>query len=108
MTVQKRIRKLMDQMGWSEYKLAKAANLPQSTISHMFKRNNAPTYPTIEAICGAFGITISQFFADEGEPVILSEEQSNLLSLWGTLSEAQKKIIYGTMVEFLRDKEPKT
>lgn len=78
MTVQERIRKLMEVKGWSEYRLAKEAHLPQSTISHMFKRNNAPTIPTTEAICHVFGLTLSQFFADEGEAVVLTEEQKGM------------------------------
>ena len=55
MDVKERIKLLMKEKDWSEYRLAKEAKLPQSTISHLFKRNNAPTYPTIEAICKAFG-----------------------------------------------------
>jgi len=100
MDIQERIKQLMDQKGWSEYKLAKAANLPQSTISHLFKRNNAPTYPTMEAICRAFGITMAQFFADEGEPVVLTSQQKELLILWGTLTEEQRAIVTGTMKHF--------
>jgi transcriptional regulator with XRE-family HTH domain len=94
MDVKDRIKLLMDEKGWSAYKLAKEANLPQSTISHLFKRNNAPTIPTIEAICKTFGITMAQFFADEGEQVVLTDEQKQLLILWGTLSEKQKKLLY--------------
>ncbi|MEA5015892.1 MAG: helix-turn-helix transcriptional regulator [Candidatus Limiplasma sp.] len=105
MTVQERVRKRMRQMGWTEYRLAKTANLPQSTISHMFRRNNAPTYSTIEAICGAFGLTLSQFFAEEGEAVILAPEEKELLSLWGRLSSERKNLIFKTMAEFLRDSE---
>ena len=55
--VQQHIRELMEERGWSEYKLAKMANLPQSTISNLFKRNNVPTLYTLEAICKAFGMT---------------------------------------------------
>ncbi|HMM06037.1 MAG TPA: helix-turn-helix transcriptional regulator [Clostridiales bacterium] len=58
----------MNASGWSEYKLAKEAELPQSTISHLFKRNNAPTFPTIEAICGAFGMTMAQFLPMRASP----------------------------------------
>lgn len=100
MDIQERIRELMGIKGWSEYKLAKEANLPQSTISHLFKRNNAPTYPTIEAICGAFGITMAQFFADEGEAVVLTPEQRELLILWGTLTNEQRQIVKSTMIQF--------
>ena len=69
-----RIRSLMDERKWSEYRLAKAAKLPQSTISTLFSRNNLPSLPTLEAICGGLGITMSQFFA-EGELVELTPEQ---------------------------------
>jgi transcriptional regulator with XRE-family HTH domain len=103
MDVQERIKKMMEAKGWSDYKLAKEADLPQSTISHLFKRNNAPTYPTIEAICRAFGITKAQFFADEGEPVVLTPDQRELLMLWGTLSEEQRQIVIGTMKHFSND-----
>ncbi|MDR1409599.1 MAG: helix-turn-helix domain-containing protein [Oscillospiraceae bacterium] len=100
MDIQERIKRLMDAKEWSEYKLAKEADLPQSTISHLFKRNNAPTYPTIEAICRAFGITMAQFFADEGEAVVLRPDQWELLLQWGTLTEEQRQIVISTMKHF--------
>lgn len=98
--VQERIKVLMDNKGWSEYRLAKEAELPQSTISHLFKRNNAPTYPTIEAICRAFGITLSQFFAEDGEPVVLTNEQQELILAWGTLTDEQKLSIKSIITQF--------
>ena len=100
MTIQERIKNLMEAKEWSGYKLAKEAKLPQSTISHLFERNNAPTYPTIEAICRSFGITMAQFFADEGESVVLTTEQKEVLLLFGTLSPEQRQIIKDTMRHF--------
>ncbi len=90
----------MDVRGWSEYKLAKAANLPQATISHLFKRNNNPSISTIEAICKAFSITPAQFFADEGEPVALTKQQFELLLLWGSATEDQQQLILATLQNF--------
>ena len=100
MGVQERIRRLMEAKGWSDYKLAKEADLPQSTIFHLFKRNNAPTYPTIQAICRAFGITMAQFFADDGEAVVLTPDQQQLLLLWGALTPEQRQIVICTMKHF--------
>lgn len=100
MEIQERIKEMMVIKGWSEYRLAKEAGLPQSTISHLFKRNNAPTLPTIEAICEAFDITVAQFFAKEGEPVVLTSEQREILLLWGSLSNEQRKIVKSTMKLF--------
>ena len=67
MDAQKRIKQLMEERGWTDYRLAKEANLSHSTITNVFKRNNAPTLPTLEVICRAFGITLAQFFAGDGE-----------------------------------------
>jgi len=100
MDVKERIKLLMKEKDWSEHRLAKEAKLPQSTISHLFKRNNAPTYPTIEAICKAFGITLAQFFADEGEPIVLSSEQEEVLLLWGSLSDEQRQSVKSVMRQF--------
>ncbi len=58
MDTQKRIRELMAERGWTDYRLAKEANLSHSTVTNMFNRNNAPTLPTLEAVCQAFGITL--------------------------------------------------
>ena len=60
--VQKRIRELMNERGWTDYRLAKEANLSHSTVTNMFNRNNAPSLPTLEAVCNGFGITLVQFF----------------------------------------------
>ena len=49
----------------SEYRLAKTSGLSDSTIKNIFKWNTQPTIETLETICRAFGITLSQFFADE-------------------------------------------
>lgn len=97
MDAQKRIRQLMDERGWSEYRLSKESNLSQSTIANVFKRNNAPTLPTLEAVCKAFGITLTQFFSDDGDPIELNEEQKELLKIWSTISNEQKKILLDLM-----------
>lgn len=65
MDTQKRIKELMAERGWTDYRLAKEANLSHSTITNMFNRNKAPTPPTLEAVCQAFGITLAQFFATD-------------------------------------------
>lgn len=94
MDVQRRIRRLMESRGWSEYRLAKEAGLSQSTISNLFRRNNAPGISTLETICGAFGITMAQFFSEGGEAVVLTEEQRAMLVQWATLTEEQRKKLY--------------
>lgn len=97
MDIQKRIKDLMEERGWTDYRLAMESGLSHSTVSNMFKRNNAPTIPTLEAICKAFGITLSQFFAEGEEAVILTDEQREIFATWSLLSPKQKSLL----LEFL-------
>ncbi|MBR5870513.1 MAG: helix-turn-helix transcriptional regulator, partial [Clostridia bacterium] len=76
-----KIRSLLEQNGWSEYKLAQNSGLSNSTIINIFRRNTVPSIPTLEAICRGFGITLSQFFA-EGEMVEITPELHEIFSAW--------------------------
>lgn len=97
MDAQKRIKQLMEERGWTEYRLAKEADLAHSTVTNMFNRNNAPTRPTLEAVCQAFGITLAQFFSEGNDPAQLTEEQRILFSAWSSLNEEQKKALLQLM-----------
>ncbi|MCL2563429.1 MAG: helix-turn-helix transcriptional regulator [Oscillospiraceae bacterium] len=92
MTTNERIQQLMNERDWTEYRLAKEADLSQSTIANLFKRNNTPSIPTLEAICRGFGITLSQFFS-EGNFVELTDEQKELFDKWVTLTGEQKSLL---------------
>lgn len=87
-----RLQKLLGARGWSRYKLAKNSNLSESTIANIYKRNNVPSIPTLEAICKGFGITLSQFFAD-GEMVELTPELKELFDNWLSLTVEQKTAV---------------
>lgn len=77
--------------GWTEYQLAERAGLPQSTISSWYRKNMVPSLPSLEKICSAFGITLSQLFAEgEGSVISLTESQQKLLDSWARLSPNQQ------------------
>lgn len=97
MNIQNRIRELMDERNWTDYKLSKMTGLSETTVKNIFKRNNAPTFPTLQAICDAFGITLAQFFSENGEAVILTREQQIVLAKWSTLTEKQRSILLDLM-----------
>lgn len=79
--------------GWTEYQLAEYAGLPQSTISSWYRKNLVPTIPSLEKICAAFGITLSQLFV-EGDPTVsLTASQQKLLARWARLSSDQQTAI---------------
>ena len=77
MDVLERLRGLLDERGWTEYRLAKECGLSESTIANIFRRNSVPSITTLESICNGFGITLSQFFAD-GDMVELTPQAKEL------------------------------
>ena len=92
MDVHARLRAFLNDRGWSEYRLSKECGLSESTLANIFHRNAHPSIPTLEAICHGFGITLSQFFA-ENEMVELSPELRELFDGWVTLTADQKQAV---------------
>jgi len=92
MDTNERLRQLMDERKWTEYRLAKESGLSQSTIANLFKRNTVPSISTLESICAGFGITLAQFFC-EGNLVELSDEQKELFERWISLTSGQKRVL---------------
>ena len=92
MDAKKRIQTLMAERSWSEYRLAIASGLSQSTIANIFNRNTVPSITTLEAICAGLGITLAQFFA-EGSLIELTPDQVNMFDAWSSLSKEQKDVL---------------
>ncbi|MBC8535993.1 helix-turn-helix domain-containing protein [Feifania hominis] len=91
--VLKEITRLRLERGWTEYELAKRSGLSQSTISTWYRKDQIPTIQSLEKICNGFGLTLSQFFAENQDAVSLTSEQKDMLDNWSALSAAQKRII---------------
>ena len=76
--------------GWSEYQLAERSGLPQSTISSWYKKNMTPSLASMEKICEAFGITLSQLFAESDDRIALTPSQRAMLDRWNCLTVEQQ------------------
>ena len=98
-----RLRQLLNERNWTEYRLAKEGNLSMSTIKNIYKRNTQPSIETLERICAAFGITLSQFFA-EGDIVDLTPELKRLFDGWVSLTPEQKQAVQTMVDAFNHDK----
>lgn len=83
--------------GWTEYQLAEHSGLPQSTISSWYRKNMIPTIPSLQKICLAFGITLSQLLSEGDNPVSLTEDQQRLLGYWAKLNQEQKEALFALM-----------
>ena len=88
------IAKYHEDRGWTEYQLAERSGLPQSTISSWYRKNMVPTVPSLEKICTAFGITLSQLFVEGNTSVSLNASQKKLLECWSRLSEDQQNAVF--------------
>lgn len=90
MEILNRIKQLRDERGWSNYRLAKEADISEGSLNNLFRLNNQPTIPTLEAICMGLDISLSQFFAEGKEAIALNDEQREMLNIWNTLNKEQK------------------
>jgi len=97
MDILDKIVELRKERNWTEYQLAEKAGLAQSTISTWYRKRMIPTIPSLEKICDAFGITLSEFFLDKNFQsdyiVQLTSEQYDIMEATSKLDSAQKKAL---------------
>jgi len=103
MDVKARLQQVMDERGWTIYRVAKEAGIPWSTVRNLFKRDTEPSISTLESICKGLGMTLTQFFDEENRSG-LTEEQQRLLQDWGRLSERDRQLVSG-LLKSLNEKQ---
>lgn len=85
MDILKKINKMRIDRGWSIYRLSTESGVSQSTLTNMFNRETLPSITTLESICAAFGISMSDFFLETNEKK--SDNNEELLSLFSSAPE---------------------
>lgn len=95
-----RIKELREARGWSVYRLALLAEIPQSTIATWYQKNLCPPIDKLEILCNIFGITLAEFFL-VGKTDELPDEQSELLRKWVLLNSSQKAAIITVINSFI-------
>lgn len=89
MDVNAHITALMNDRGWSAYRLAQRSGLSNAALSNLFHRGTLPSIPTLEAICTGLGLTLAEFFATDEVPT----GELRLLQLWRLLPPKERAII---------------
>lgn len=89
MDILKKINKMRLDRGWSVYKLSVMSGVAQSTLNNMFNRETLPSIPTLQLLCDAFGITVSDFFKEDTSSV--STEDDEILRYYHRLNGAEKE-----------------
>ncbi len=87
-----KIERLRKERGWTKYRLADEAAITYSSLMSMYARNTPPKLDILEMICGAFGISLSQFFAD-GDAEYLTADEREVLKKYRRLSDDRKRAL---------------
>lgn len=89
-TIGQRIKKTREKKGWSQYKLAKEADVQPSTISQIESgaRQN-PSVDVLQKVANVLSTTISELLGQKN----LKEKTSLLFRKLDNLSENEKKFI---------------
>ena len=90
MEIHARIKQLLAERGWTEYRLSRECGLAQTTIGNIVRRNTLPSMATLETICKGFRISMAQFFA-EGDMLEVTPELKEVFDCWVSLTPDQKK-----------------
>ncbi|NLO85832.1 MAG: helix-turn-helix transcriptional regulator [Clostridiales bacterium] len=93
MDVLARITALRERRNWTIWKLSEESGVDQSTISAWYKKGRSPSVSSLQKICEAFHMTMSQFFSSDNSSVELSPDQWEMLENWSALSTKQKEIV---------------
>ena len=64
-----RVYDLIAERDMTLYQLAKISNVSPSTLRNTKRREGQLKIETIERICAALGITLSEFFAEQDSPL---------------------------------------
>ena len=102
--VTERIKKLCEVRSWSYYRLAKESRVTYSTLSTMLNKDMVPSIPTLEKICRGFGISLSQFFLEDEETSLLTEQQKEHLKNWNALT-AENQACADNFLRFLLEQQ---
>ena len=88
-----KIEKLKNERGWTDYELVQQSMVTQSTIASMKARKSPPKLDTLQAICNAFGVTLAQFFLEDEQIEVLSEQERILVERFRNLPSKKQKAI---------------
>ena len=96
MTINERIKKEMDERGWSIYKLSKLSGISKTAIKSWFRAvPTKPKYDSIKLVAKAFGMTIEELISEQ------KPENQEMLELWNRLEKSEKEIVIGVMKAIL-------
>ncbi|MBR2030394.1 MAG: helix-turn-helix transcriptional regulator [Clostridia bacterium] len=88
-----RIDYLRSEQGMTLYQLAQKATLSENTIKSLCKRKSYPNLLTLNRICEALGITLSEFFLYEDGNMRFTKAHLDLIKNYEKVSLQSKALL---------------
>lgn len=97
--VLERIKRILDEKGWTLYKLSKETGIPYSSLNSLFNKNNQPTISTLEKICDGLQVSLEDFFSAGLSHQIKVEnytrEEREIIDSYRKLDKKNKALLKG-------------
>lgn len=102
MDVIKKLNDLRLERNMSVYRLAEISGINQSTLANTFSRGTVPSIANLEIICGALGITLSQFFSNEETSVKMTPLEYEVFLKYKKLPQDVKEVVDNIINSYIR------
>ena len=86
------IAELCKKRGISKYRLSQLSGISQSSLGRIIATESLPSLITLEKICVALDVTLSQFFCEE-DMKDMTETQTEVLEIWKDLSADEQEVV---------------
>lgn len=89
-----RLKKIRKAKKISVYKLAQESGISQGHISDLENGRNQPTIDTLKRILLPLGVTLSDFFLEDGEVSVLNDREKELVTNFRTLPDDKAELCF--------------
>ena len=83
----KRLKQLREAKEYSIYRLSKDSDISQGHISDLEYGKNQPTIETLKKLLTPMGITLSEFFNEDGEVTVLNDREKEIVTSFRTMND---------------------
>ena len=83
----KRLKQLREAKEYSIYRLSKDSDISQGHISDLENGKNQPTIETLKKLLTPMGITLSEFFNEDGEVTVLNDREKEIVTSFRTMND---------------------
>ncbi len=83
----KRLKQLREAKEYSIYRLSKDSDISQGHISDLENGKNQPTIETLKKLLTPMGITLSEFFNEDGEVSVLNDREKEIVTSFRMMND---------------------